>query len=192
MGNILWRFMKASPGTVGWAVGTLVWAIIVQLAILTVTGFARYHTMAENPQVYDYIWFVYREMPSTLPMVFVYSGATAAIMLSVGIYVRIGFTMRDLPHAARHHPLRFIWEVAVPPLCAAGLLANLLFEQRIIMSLSITVLAAFVSAQLVGIWITWARIAVRLTTEEEHVLMSEVLKRISPPCCDEGASQSQS
>ena len=27
MGNIIWRFMKASPDTVGWAVGVFVWAV---------------------------------------------------------------------------------------------------------------------------------------------------------------------
>ena len=96
MGNIIWRFMKASPDTVGWAVGVFVWAVTLQLAVVTTVGLFHYDSIAEDSQVYDYVWFVYREMPSTLPVILVYSGAMTAIMLSVGIYIRIGFTIGEL------------------------------------------------------------------------------------------------
>ena len=167
MGNIIWRFMKASPATVGWAIGTFVWAVTLQLAIVTTTAFFRYHSIAEDSQVYDYVWFVYREMPSALPMILVYSGAITAIMLSVGIYIRIGFTLGELPHAIRHHPIRFVWEVALPFLCLAVLLAGLLFRQPILVLLVVPVLAAFFTQQFVSIWIAWARAMVKSATEEE-------------------------
>ena len=176
MGNIFWRFMKASPDTVGWAIGTFVWAIILQLAFVTTIGFFRYHSIAEDSQVYDYVWFVYREMPSTLPMILVYSGAMTAITLlsqyrrrdSAGIYIRIGFTIGELPHAVRHHTLRFVWEVVLPPLCLAVLLVGLLFEQPILVFLAGPILAFFLSQKFVSIWIDWARAMVKSATEEEH------------------------
>ena len=168
MGNIFWRFMKASPDTVGWAIGTFVWGVVAQLAFVTTIGFFRFHSIAEDSQVYDYVWFVYREMPSTLPMILVYSGAMTAITLSAGIYIRIGFTIGELPHAVRHHPLRFVWEVVLPPLCLAVLLVGLLFEQPILVSLAVFILAFFFAQKFVSIWIDWARAMVKSATEEEH------------------------
>ena len=168
MGNIFWRLMKASPSTVGWAIGAFIWSVILQLAVVTMAGFFRYHSMAEDSQVYDYVWFVYREMPSTLPMILVYSGAITAMMLAAGIYIRIGFTIGELPNAVRHHPLRFVWGVVLPPLCLAVLLVGLLFEQLILVSLAVFILALFFTQQFVSIWIAWARAMVKSATEEEH------------------------
>ena len=48
MGNIVWRFMKASPDTVGWAIGVFVSAVILQLAYVTRAGILRYHSIAEG------------------------------------------------------------------------------------------------------------------------------------------------
>ena len=168
MGNIIWRFMKASPDMVGWAIGAFVWAVTLQLAYVTTVGFFHYDSIAEDSQVYDYVWFVYREMPSTLPMILMYSGAFTAIMLSVGIFIRKGFTIGELPHAVWHHPLRFVWEVALPPLCLAVLSAGLLFGQSILVSLGGSILGGFFGYQFVIIWVAWARDMVKLATEEEH------------------------
>ena len=168
MGNIIWRFMKASPDMVGWAIGAFVWAVTLQLAVVTTVGFFHYDSIAEDSQVYDYVWFVYREMPSTLPMILVYSGAMTAIMLSVGIFIRIGFTIGELPHAVRHNPLRFVWAVALPPLCLAVLFAGPLFGQSILVFLAVSILGVFLGQQFVSIWIAWARVMVKLATEEEH------------------------
>ena len=168
MGNIVWRFMKASPDTVGWAIGAFVCAVILQLFYVTWIAFLRYHSIAEDSQYYDYVWFVYREMPSTMPMILVYSGAMTAIVLSVGIFIRIGFTIRELPHAIRHHPLRFVWEIALPALCLAVLLAGLLLGQSIFTFLATVILAGFLSGKFVSIWIDWARTMVKSATEEEH------------------------
>ena len=163
MGNIIWRFMKASPDMVGWAIGAFVWAVTLQLAVVTTVGFFYYDSIAEDSQVYDYVWFVYREMPSTLPMILVYSGAMTAIMLSVGIFIRIGFTIGELPHAVRHNPLRFVWEVALPPLCLAVLFAGLLFGQSILVFLAVSILGVFLGQQFVSIWIAWARVMVKFS-----------------------------
>ena len=168
MANILWRFMKASPDTVGWAIGTFVWAVVLQLVYVTRIAFLRYHSIAEDSQVYDYVWFVYREMPSILPMILVYSGAITAIMVSVSIFIRSGFTIGELPHAIRHHPLRFVLEVALPALCLAVFLAGRLFGQPILVSLGWPILATFLSLKFVSIWIDWARTMVKSATEEEH------------------------
>ena len=170
MGNIVWRFMKASPDSVGWAIGTFVFATTIQLVYLTRIAFLRYHSIAEDSQVYDYVWFVYLEMPSTLPMILVYSGAMTAIMLSVSIFIRIGFTIRELPHAILHHPLRFVWEIALPSLCLAVLLAGWLLGlgQSILSFLATVILAGFLSGKFVSIWIDWARTMVKSATEEEH------------------------
>ena len=168
MGNIVWRFMKASPDTVGWAIGAFVSAAILQLAYVTRAGILRYHSIAEGSEVYDYVWFVYREMPSTLPMILVYSGAITAIMVSVSIFMRSGFTVGELPHAIRHYPLRFVFEVALPVLCLAGLFAGLEFGQPILVFLGVPILAGFLSQKLVSIWIDWVRTMVKSATEEEH------------------------
>ena len=167
MGNIFWRFMKASPDAVGWAIAAFVWAVTVQLAVVTTMGLFRYHSIAEDSQVYDYVWFIYLEMPSTLPMIFAYSGATTAIMLSVGIYIRIGFTIGELPYAIRHRPLRFVWEIVLPFLCIAVLFAGTLFGQPILVFLGSLILAAFFSQQFVSIWIRWARTMVKSATDED-------------------------
>ena len=151
----------------------------IQLAVVTTVGLFHYDSIAEDSQVYDYVWFVYREMPSTLPVILVYSGAMTAIMLSVGIYIRIGFTIGELPHAVRHHPLRFVWEVALPPLCLAVLVAGLLFGQSILVVLGALILGAFLGQQFVSIWVAWARAMVKSATEEEHLNMRQMLKRVS-------------
>ena len=168
MGNIIWRFMKASPVMVGWAIGAFVGSVTVQLAFVTTVGFLHYDSIAEDSQFYDYVWFVYREMPSTLPMILVYSGAMTAITLSVGTFIRIGFTIGELPHAVRHHPLRFVWEVALLPLCLAVLFAGLLFGQSILVFLGVSILGVFLGERFVSILIAWARVMVKLATEEEH------------------------
>ena len=168
MGNIFWRFMKASPNTVGWIIASFIWAVVLQLAVVTTAGVSRYHSIAEDSQAFDYVWFLYREMPSTLPMILVYSGAMTAIMLAASIFIRTGFTIGELPHTIRHHPLRFVWEVALPFFFLAVLLAGLLFGQPILISLAVLILAAFLSERVVSIWVDWARLMAKSATEEEH------------------------
>ena len=168
MGNIIWRFMKASPDTAGWAISTFVWVVTIQLAVVTTMGFFHYDSIAEDSQVYDYVWFVYREMPSTLPMILVYAGAITGIILPVGIFIRIGFTIRELPRAVRHRPLRFVWKAVLLLLCLAVFFAGWLFGQSILVFLVVPILGAFLGHEFVRIWIAWARAMVKSATEEER------------------------
>ena len=69
-----------------------------------------------------------------------------------------------------HHPLRFVWEIALPSLCLAVLLAGWLLGlgQSILSFLATVILAGFLSGKFVSIWIDWARTMVKSATEEEH------------------------
>ena len=86
MGNILWHSIKASPKTTGWAFATFIWAFITQLVYVTVAGLSHFHNLptTEDAQLHDYIWFAYRELPASLPMITVFSASATVLLLVMG------------------------------------------------------------------------------------------------------------
>lgn len=186
MGNILWQFMKASPGVVGWGVGSFVWAVVVQVIGVTVYALNRYRLEHDDALFHDYVWFIYREMPSALPMIFVYSGVFVVIMLSASIFVRSGFTVGELPQAVRRQPVRVLAEVILPFVCIASIVAGLAFNEIVFAAIAVPVLASYLSVKAVGIWIDWARSMIREATVEQST--TPVAKR---ECCCPNFSQSE-
>ena len=116
MSNFQWNFIKASPKFTGWAIASFAWVFLVQVFYLTMAGLLRFRDIktVDNPKWHDYVWFIYHELPSMLPMVVVFSVSITVIMLITGIYIRTGYTLGELPNLMRTRPLVFMFEVVLP------------------------------------------------------------------------------
>ncbi len=168
MGNFLWNIIKASPKFSGWAIASFAWAFIVQVFYLTLTGLLRFHDIktVDTPKWHDYVWFIYRELPSMLPMVAVFSVSITVVMLVSGIYIRLGPTVGELPNLIRTRPWTFAFEVVLPIFGMVALGIGLFLQEWLIVVISLTLLSGFFSHRMVSILITWTRVYVDLASRK--------------------------
>ena len=160
MGNFLWTIIETSPKFTGWAIPSFAWAFLVQVFYLTITGLLRYHDLGtvDTPKWYDYVWFIYRELPSMLPMITVFSVSITVVMLISGIFIRTGYTVGELPGLMRTHPWAFIVDVVLPLLGLVTLVVGLFLQEWTVVAISLVVLSGFFSHKMVNIMITWTRV----------------------------------
>ena len=172
MGNFLWNIIKASPKFTGWAIASFAWAFLVQIFYLTITGLLRFHDIrtVDSPKWHDYVWFIYRELPSMLPMVIVFSVSMTVVMLVSGIYIRTGYTVGELPNLIRTRPWAFVFEVLLPTLGMIILIAGFFLQEWSIVVISVALLSGFFSHKMVSILITWTRVYVDLASKETDKL----------------------
>ena len=167
MGNLHWYFIKASPKFTGWAIATFAWVFLVQVFYLTIVGLLRFHEIntVDTPKLHDYVWFIYRELPSMMPMVAVFSASITVVMLVSGIYIRTGYTVGELPNLIRTRPWAFVFDVLLPTLGMIILIVGLFLQEWSVVVISVSLLSGFFSYKMVSIMITWTRVYVDLTSK---------------------------
>ena len=167
MGNFIWNIIKASPKFTGWAIASFAWAFLVQVFYLTIVGLQRFHDIntVDTPMWHDYVWFIYRELPSLLPMVAVFSVSFTVFMLVSGIYIRTGYTIGELPKLIRTRPWAFMFEVVLPALGMITLGIGLFLQEWFIVVISVALLSGFFSHKMISILITWTRVYVELASK---------------------------
>ena len=168
MGNLHWNFIKASPKFTGWAIATFAWAFLGQVFYLTIVGLLRFHenNTVDTPKLHDYVWFIYRELPSMMPMVAVFSASITVVMLVSGIYIRTGYTVGELPKLIRTRPLVFMFDVVLPISGMITLGIGLFLREWLIIVISLALVSGFFSYKMISILITWTRVYVDLASKE--------------------------
>ena len=164
MGNFLWNIIKASPKFTGWAIASFAWTFLIQVFYLTITGLLRFHDIkaVDASKWHDYVWFIYSELPSMLPMVTVFSVSITVVMLISGIYIRTGYTVGELPNLIRTRFWVFLFEILLPIFGMITLGIGFFLRERLIIVISLMLLSAFFSHKMVSILITWTRVYVDL------------------------------
>ena len=168
MSNFQWKFIKASPKFAGWAIASFAWVLLIQVFYLTIAGLLRFHDIktVDNPKWHDYVWFIYHELPSMLPMAAVFSVAITVVMLITGIYIRTGYTLGELPNLMRTRPLVFGFDVVLPIVGTTIMVIGLFLQEWSIVVICMGLLSGFFSYKMFSILITWTRVYVDLAAKE--------------------------
>lgn len=112
------------PRSAGYSIALGIWFFLAQVVFLTLLAVERYDGTTSST-LPEYIWFVYKEVPSTLPMAAVFSIGSIVLMQVMARFAVSGPTIGELPNWIKENPIRAGFNVLLNVLLIVALVLHL-------------------------------------------------------------------